>query len=1058
MNGCAIASTPITLHRMLPGVGHRPRTFGGLAPLAEEGAHNVGAVHLRQAPPRRPRRNRPSVSWDPTIDIYDDTFSFKNTLTDGQAPRSLADADPTLDLTINRRSTLLAQPAQRLPLSTGHATANLDPETKRRRTSIAPQFQDDPTCHLVPPTQPSQASLERTMTIKKEPRRRTIYIPSDDTTIATIHPGAPSRQDAARPRRPRRSDIFLDLAALPEERNRAPITTGGDENTEQRRGPRKSLAVAPRRGPLTTCTRLAQPKATNSDVPGSGGGKENIPLGAQVDFKWSKSCKDDTLDLKFDVPTPSTKLRSSVLSPKRRMSFAPELHSAARSRGTEAQVRAPPVAPRMSLAMLGIDATPAPAPAPAPVSKPKVRASLLPSQVRRPSVLRTSCASILYPQDPKQAPNTLAIPNLAQSNYSSVGVYSVLPEDISKPELYEENWLGHQETAITECINSLFANSGHADPEGGEPALRKNLISLYHDASTSLLHKRVQASLQFGALSISKDTLSQVGRYVDDLQQRQRFMDLWLKTYNLDSLQAAAEVVMGHEIPKPARPAGSPSQRLSPCSPARRRTLDAYLKTFLVRNEDGRRAEASPQTLSFDDASNDDRGSQAWAWRRTVIRSLSLILLLDKGQAAGYFQGCLFQTSSPLKSSSSVVQALGTLLLPSIGNISRVLEHLSYHVSHGQYALEEHSYRINNLATDLRDGVLLTRLVEILLYPPSSLDVLADMTVTLPSGEMLACRPASKMSKESWVLSQHLKYPCISRVQKLYNVQIALSALSGVRGIGDLLNDTKAEDIVDGHRERNVGLLWSLVGRWGLARLLDFNLIEKEIARLNKVWRIRESKVGQSCKVPGDEIEEDDDLPYLDGLEKHTLLLKKWARSVARLRGVTVSNLSTSFADGKAFKAILAEYAICLPTKNEPSPESSVATTLSTTSNTSAAPKKSVSHALRSLGCSRAFISLFKNTASIPSSHTTIPLLAFLASRLLPSSQPHFAALSIQRAWRRSRARLELRKRVWAAVLARECATVVQARERVCGAAVKIQRWWRALEAYWTRPAARSAV
>lgn len=38
-----------------------------------------------------------------------------------------------------------------------------------------------------------------------------------------------------------------------------------------------------------------------------------------------------------------------------------------------------------------------------------------------------------------------------------------------------------------------------------------------------------------------------------------------------------------------------------------------------------------------------------------------------------------------------------------------------------------------------------------------------------------------------------------------------------------------------------------------------------------------------------------------------------WAQNIAQLHGLTVSNLTTSFADGKVFKAIVDEYERFLP-------------------------------------------------------------------------------------------------------------------------------------------------
>lgn len=259
--------------------------------------------------------------------------------------------------------------------------------------------------------------------------------------------------------------------------------------------------------------------------------------------------------------------------------------------------------------------------------------------------------------------------------------------------------------------------------------------------------------------------------------------------------------------------------------------------------------------------------------------------------------GNIFQASSRLKSSRSILIEVCSLLLPSIGDVCRSLSHLEYHLHHNQSLLSEYQYRIENLATDLRDGIKLVRLTEIFLYPPESLTQLEDsITVALPTGEVLT---TSVEKKQSWVLSQHLKVPCIARTQKVYNVQVALSALRGVPGIGRIVDELRAEDIVDGHRERTVTLLWGLVRKWGLTKLVDFDHLRREIGRLDRFDR------GTNENNP--EVDEDGG-EGVRGLAKQTSLLKEWARAIAARHGLQVLNLTTSFADGTIFGKIIDEY------------------------------------------------------------------------------------------------------------------------------------------------------
>ena len=220
-----------------------------------------------------------------------------------------------------------------------------------------------------------------------------------------------------------------------------------------------------------------------------------------------------------------------------------------------------------------------------------------------------------------------------------------------------------------------------------------------------------------------------------------------------------------------------------------------------------------------------------------MLRSLMLIKLLDRSKAISGSSSspCLFLPTSPYKSSAAVVKALVQMLNPGIGDVLRVLSYLDYTLDCKQYPLEEYSYHIENLAVDLRDGVILTRLVELLLYPSASQslarvhDTDATTTVMMPGGETLCLSEG----EHDWPLSQHLKFPSLGRATKLFNVQLALSALTGVRGMESLVRNIGAEDIVDGFREKTVALLWGLTGKWGLGGLLDWEEVQRETRRLS---------------------------------------------------------------------------------------------------------------------------------------------------------------------------------------------------------------------------------
>jgi abnormal spindle-like microcephaly-associated protein len=372
------------------------------------------------------------------------------------------------------------------------------------------------------------------------------------------------------------------------------------------------------------------------------------------------------------------------------------------------------------------------------------------------------------------------------------------------------------------------------------------------------------------------------------------------------------------------------------------------------------------------------------------------------------------------------------MLLPSHGDITRPLSHLNYKVEHDQYPLQEYTYQIDNIAIDLRDGIALTRLVELLLYPSTALTMQQEDTVTLnlPSGELLNSSLDSS-HKDTWVLSQHLKYPAIGRPQKVYNVQIALAALSHVPGMPSAaVSGIRAEDIVDGHREKTLSLLWSLVGKCGLGSLVDWPQLVKETDRFRNQWyRARDSYEGRVL----DSEDEEDETTELHGMAYHKRLLLSWSRSIARLHGLRVANLTTSFADPKVLEVIVDTY---LPSNLTTSAEGN--------------ERLGLAAKLKVVGCSTSFIALFTpqhtTARSIPSRDFTLLTLSFLASRLLPLARTHRAASTIQSAFRRFLLRRQISTRIQAMKIAHDCAVVAQARQEMVDAATVIQRRWKAIQ------------
>ncbi|KAJ5106314.1 hypothetical protein N7456_002989 [Penicillium angulare] len=894
---------------------------------------------------------------------------------------------PITETSETRKSSLLAQPAQRIrpnvkaPLG---SSQNMKQETKPLQRSSRVES--------VPKKQPSHGmralSNETSQPIsspalKNKIRRNTVYIPPDDSTVPNVF-----------------MDLFSPLKKQ-QTQHQPPVTNDTLFNPLEKRianqQARKSLAVSARRAPLQAAKKVAQESTFRVDIAGKNGGKENIPPGMvfESEKKTSPPSKKpfnshaSNISLKDNAPRNVNRPLKSVRSLE--ISGVVKQVQSKRSIVEETRAKAKP--------------------SPAPVER---RRPVLANSKGPPSASLNARASALSSRLGRSRSNNAPSARIEPSNIKQLNVqYPKLTEDIKKPALYEDDWLSHQETVITQLVNSLFERSNGSSKFCDQNTLRLEFLELYHTDMFIQLYRKLQASLSCGTLSIPKQVLSRSYRLKQDIGLRCRFLDIWMHSYDFHALAPAAETVIGRKI-------SSDYDLFEHDRKDAARKLECFLDTFLLRNEDlSHSASDSKETSAID---------QAKAYQRTVLRCILLVTLLDQArQSSGSIvPRQLFVSSSQLKSSAGVLQALIRVLVPSYGDLTKSLAHLGCRLSYKQHQLQEYKYQIENIAVDLRDGVRLTRIVEVLFFTPSrvELDDQDQTEVTLNSGQIL-----SLLGEHADVpLSKHLKYPCVSRAAKLFNVQIALSALNSIKGSSSIFVDMRPEEIVDGYREKTIALLWALVGSWGLARLVDWDDVQKEILRLKR----------KSLAIFGNDCLKNEKWftgEQSDDADNHTRLLQQWAALLAGLKRLHIENLTTSFADGTVYESIVDEYE---PYINNFSPADANTTRCSNS--------RSLQKRLSLLGFSSQFAQLVSADSS--SSHIldrecTLGSLAFLCSRLLAASKRARAATILQRAWR---ARLDSRnvyRRSIAKHLATHCAAVVQTRNEIMWAKDVIIRWWR---------------
>lgn len=788
----------------------------------------------------KPKRRTGAVS---SIQIHED--HDKRPASSMNRPRTTMGAS-------NRKSSLLTQPAQRFRPKVSFATTPSSTNARRQEQSDSQNKSAETDAmknkKLLMQINGKERGIEQNAALKKDVRRETVYIPTEDTTVASVFMGlfSPLKSQATNTincQIPKDSEIDSLEARI-----------------ARKRHAKKTMAGSARKTPLQPSTKTAQEGAIRVDIAGKNGGKENTPPGSVlVDGKDKSSNRGMPV---FELPKSKPASRVS----KYGGSQTDSLRIATRPR------------PQMRAA-LGDKSNTSPAPVNKSQKKDLVKPKMADKEHNRSSALNSTTSNSLN-HSKNTMPSKLAVSNIKAKKLDEQ--FPPLTENISNPALYEDHWLAHQEEVITQSLNKVFEQTdGHTSSD--DPAtLRHELLNRYQNDSFTLLYKRVQASLMNGAMSIPKNVLARESRLRQDLGLKRRFLDIWTKTYDLRALRAALETVIGRRIAND----DDDGRAYMTTSKERilKRRIETFLEAFLLRNEDMVQRAETPGK----EADAADR-----AYRHTALRSIMIIVLLDKSRVRSgtTLPRCLFVTSSLLKSSAAVLQALARLLLPTSGDIIKSLGHLDCQVSYEQQQIEEYDYHIKNLAVDVRDGVRLTRIVELLLNCYGDLDGEPTTTVTLPDGGAF-----SHLNEEQWSLLPYLKLPCTNRAIKLYNVQVALSALASNGGTKVLIHDVAAEDIVDGHQEKTIALLWGLVSKWGLPGLVDWEDVRKEIGRLKR----------KAISQFGHEQAMDTELDKQS--DEYELLLKQWVSLLAQLKGIHMDSFSTSFADGRIYESILDEY------------------------------------------------------------------------------------------------------------------------------------------------------
>ncbi|XP_017294913.1 abnormal spindle-like microcephaly-associated protein [Kryptolebias marmoratus] len=440
--------------------------------------------------------------------------------------------------------------------------------------------------------------------------------------------------------------------------------------------------------------------------------------------------------------------------------------------------------------------------------------------------------------------------------------------------------------------------------------------------------------------------------------------------------------------------------------------------------------------------------------RFTLKKLLLLVCFLDKAKESRLIEHdpCLFCLDAEFKESKELLLAFSRDFLSGEGILPRHLSYLGLPVSHVQTPLDEFNFAVKNLAVDLKCGIRLVRVMELLV--------------------------------QDWSLSAKLRLPAISRLQKVHNVDIALHVLKD-KGIelkdehGTIID---SRDIVDGHREKTLSLLWKILFAFHVEVILNEDQLREEIFFLKRTLktkrRLASLRADRDVPVSPAETRR----PYEHTSTKIPLLMD-WVCAVCDFYNLKVENFTVSFSDGRVLCYLIHHYhpgllpdgSIGVSTTQtvECSPRGQVELNCSGSDSDgsfNATPTGSndcpsvafkelleneknnfrlVNTAVAFLGGVPAMISPADMSNTIPSEKVVMSYLSFLCARLLDLRNETRAARVVQAAWRKHKLKKNLQlyqERNKAAVKIQAAVRrFLQKRgaERQNRAAVMVQSVWR---------------
>ncbi|XP_035683098.1 abnormal spindle-like microcephaly-associated protein homolog isoform X2 [Branchiostoma floridae] len=460
---------------------------------------------------------------------------------------------------------------------------------------------------------------------------------------------------------------------------------------------------------------------------------------------------------------------------------------------------------------------------------------------------------------PKVAKSKLCLVNTSKRQ-ESVPAHHYMPY-VSKNMYYDERWMQKQERAFIQWLNFiLIPNTMVSQPRRNGTAvqmceyavlcnlnqLRRAACLLFQSEPMARVIHRLEEEVETGRLQVRADRHLHADQGI-----RQAILDMLL-SYSPLWLRIGLETIFGEVLPLQHNDdvAG----------------LSRFLLNRVLGNSDIAQQFSHPTVPHMYKT-----GYAAALAKFTLKKFLTLVFFMDRAKLTRLIDQdpCLFCIHANIKSSKELLLTFSREYLSGEGDVTRHLSFLGYSVTHQQTALMEMDYTVQNLATDLRDGLRLSRAVELL--------------------------------TKNWTLSSKLRAPAVSRLQKIHNTKVSLEALqeagvsldTGLRG-----GKIEARDIVEGRQEKTLALLWKLIFHFQVCMEVEQLQLQKEVTLLRRELHLRRGRdvwlemYGPDCGETTD----------------HERLLLQLCQAVCAFYNIRVDNFSMSFSDGRVLCLLVHHY------------------------------------------------------------------------------------------------------------------------------------------------------